>query len=90
MTLQVATIGRRFYVEAALAPLFALTAGLLLWRRDWIEALTGLDPDHGAGLAEWILVLVLGASAVVLSGLAQREWARTASARTATPVKGRA
>jgi hypothetical protein len=68
--------------------LFALTAGLLLWRPDWIEALTRMDPDHASGLAEWMLVLVLGTSSVLLSVSARREWARAAAARTATSVKG--
>lgn len=28
---------------------------------DWIEELTGLDPDHGNGLVEWLVLGVLGA-----------------------------
>jgi hypothetical protein len=78
----------RFYVEAALAVSFALTTALLLWRPDWIEALTGVDPDHGSGLAERILALVFGASTLLLSEFARREWGRAAAARTAKPVKG--
>ena len=37
----------RFYVESAMAVAFALATGLLLWHPDWIEVLTGADPDHG-------------------------------------------
>jgi hypothetical protein len=78
----------RFYVEAALAVVFALTTGLLLWRPNWIEALAGVDPDQGSGLAEWILVVISGTATLLLSGFSWREWARPAAARTARPVKG--
>jgi hypothetical protein len=74
----------RFYVESAFAVMFALTTGLLLWRPDWIEALTGVDPDHGSGVAEWALVIVSATATLLLSGFARREWARAATAhRTA-------
>jgi hypothetical protein len=74
----------RFYVESAFAVVFALTTGLLLWRPDWIEALTGADPDHGSGVAEWALVIVSATATLLLSGFARREWARAATAhRTA-------
>ena len=74
----------RFYVESALAVVFALTTGLLLWRPDWIEAFTGADPDHGSGAAEWILVIVSATATLLLSGFARREWVRPAAAhRTA-------
>jgi hypothetical protein len=26
---------------------------------DWIESLTGLDPDYGSGSAEWAVTLIL-------------------------------
>jgi hypothetical protein len=71
----------RFYVESAFAVVFALTTGLLLWRPDWIEALTGADPDHGSGVAEWALVIVSATATLLLSGFARREWARAATAR---------
>ena len=78
----------RFYVEAALAAVFALTTGLLLWRPDWIEALAGVDPDQGSALAEWILVVISGMATLLLSGFSWREWVRAAATRTARPVKG--
>ena len=65
---------RRFWVEAAggglTGFLFLLT---LLWR-DWIEAVFGVDPDHGNGSAEWIAVVVLGVLTIALSILARLEW----------------
>ena len=74
----------RFYVESALAVALALTTGLLLWHPDWIEVLTGADPDHGSGAAEWILVIVSATATLLLSGFARREWVRPAAAhRTA-------
>jgi hypothetical protein len=64
----------RFGVETAVA----LCAGFLgiltaLWH-DWIEALTGWDPDHHNGSAEWLIVAVLLAIAVVMGILARRDW----------------
>ncbi len=80
----------RFYVGAALAVVFALTTGLLLWQPDWIEALAGVDPDRGSGLAEWILVAISGTATLLLSGFSWRELARAVATRTARPVKGHA
>ena len=61
----------RLRLEMALA----LSAGALciitIFWHDWIEALTGWDPDSHNGGAEWIVVAVLLAAAVAL-GLAAR------------------
>jgi hypothetical protein len=75
-------IGRRlrFYVEAGIAAFFAVVSCLLLWRADWIEELLGVNPDHGSGLAEWALPLLCGATALLVSEVARREWIRTVTA----------
>lgn len=69
----------RFWVEAALA---LASVGLLLltvlWR-DWIEALTGLDPDQHSGALEWLVVVVMVAAALTFTQLARLEWRKSAA-----------
>ncbi len=45
----------------------------IVWQ-DWIEALTGRDPDHGSGSLEWFVVGVLLVVGVSVGALARREW----------------
>ena len=56
----------------------ALCAGILgiltIFWHDWIEALTGRDPDHHNGSAEWIVVVGLLAVAITMSLVARRHW----------------
>jgi hypothetical protein len=49
----------RFWIESVLAGT-ALVLGLLtlVWR-DWIEALTGFDPDQHSGGVEWLVAVAL-------------------------------
>jgi hypothetical protein len=54
----------------------AIAAGLLaivtaFWH-DWIEALTGWDPDHHNGGLEWLIVAVLVAFSLALGLRARR------------------
>jgi hypothetical protein len=56
----------------------ALCAGVLglltIFWHDWIEMLTGLDPDQHNGRVEWLLVAVLLAVAVAMGLVARRHW----------------
>lgn len=56
----------------------ALCAGVLgiltIFWHDWIEALTGWDPDHDNGSLEWIVVVGLLAVAITMGLVARRHW----------------
>ena len=72
--------------RAALESVIALCAGSLgmvtVFWRDWIEFLTGWDPDHHNGTAEWLIVAALLTVAAVAGIAARRSW-RTLAAATA-------
>jgi hypothetical protein len=52
-----------------------LTGGLalvtLIWR-DWIEAVFHVDPDHGNGSVEWLVVMTLAIVSVACFVIARR------------------
>jgi hypothetical protein len=71
---------KRFYIEAALAgTTFVLTVVTLI-NQEWIEAVFGVDPDHGNGSLEWIMVGVLAVATVVFGLLAFSERRRASLA----------
>ncbi len=62
-------------VLVRLETLIALAAGALgiitaFWH-DWIEMLTGWDPDRHNGSVEWLIVIVLLVAAAVMGLLAR-------------------
>ncbi|HEY4463658.1 MAG TPA: hypothetical protein VGN41_13420 [Streptosporangiaceae bacterium] len=77
------TVRARFWAEAALASLCGSLAVLSLFWRDWIEALTGLDPDHNSGSLEWTIVAGLFVVCVLASFAARAEWRRPGRAAVA-------
>lgn len=74
----------RFWAESGLAVLAAVLGGLTVAWPDWIEEVFGIDPDGGSGLVEWLVVVVLAATAVV-SGLLARAERRRAVAHRGHP-----
>ena len=71
---------KRFYIEAALAGATFVLAVVTLINREWIEAVFGVDPDHGNGSLEWIMVGVLAVATVVFGLLAFSERRRASLA----------
>jgi predicted lysophospholipase L1 biosynthesis ABC-type transport system permease subunit len=76
-------LSRAFWVEFVLATATGLLAALTAAWPVWIEGLFGVDPDHGNGSTEWIVVVVCAAVAVLCASLARREWRRFSAAATA-------
>ena len=66
----------RFWVELALAATAMILMAVTLISREWIELLTGWDPDGGDGTLEWAIVVILALTAVISSVAARVEWRR--------------
>ncbi len=66
----------RYWVECAAGAASGLLAVLTVVWRDWIELVTGLDPDHHSGALEWLLVAVFCGVAVSALAGARLEWQR--------------
>jgi hypothetical protein len=69
-------VRRRFWLESGSA---IASGGLLLltliWH-DWIELVLGVDPDHGSGSLEGVIVAIAGVLAVTLAITARFELRR--------------
>ena len=63
-------------MEFGLAALSTVSLVLTLVWGEWIELLTGLDPDNGSGSAEWMIVAVSGTAAISFAVLSRHEWRR--------------
>lgn len=62
-------------LEIAIAAISAVLGIVTIFWHDWIEALTGWDPDHHNGSFEWLIVvalLVIGAALGLLARYHQR------------------
>jgi hypothetical protein len=69
----------RFWVEVGVAALCGFLAILTLFTRDWIEALTGFDPDNHNGTLEWAIVAALFLVCIMSSIAALADWRRLSS-----------
>jgi DMSO/TMAO reductase YedYZ heme-binding membrane subunit len=70
----------RFWLESVLALLCGVLAVVTLVWRDWIERLTGVDPDRHSGALEWAIVAGLLVLTVVIASAARVEWRRAHAA----------
>ena len=61
-------------LETAVAAVTGLLGILTIFWHDWIEALTGWDPDHHNGSFEWLIVAFLLAVAAAMGLSARRHW----------------
>lgn len=64
----------RVGLETAIALLAGLLGVVTIFWHDWIEALTGWDPDHHNGSVEWLIVVGLLVVAVAMGAVARRHW----------------
>ena len=67
-----------FYAESILGTLTGILFIVTLFSRDWIENIFHVDPDHGQGWVEWLIVVALALATFGLGALARAEWSRTA------------
>jgi len=63
-------------IETTVAILTGALGIITIFWHDWIEILTGWDPDHHNGGAEVALVVVLLAVSVTCAALARRTYRR--------------
>jgi hypothetical protein len=73
---------KRFRVEVILAGLGIVLFALTLVYPEWIEALTGLEPDAGSGALEFAIAGVLLLVALASALLARRDYHRLALEQT--------
>jgi hypothetical protein len=73
---------KRFWAETILGSFTAIMFILTFAWRDWIETVFRVDPDHGDGSLEWMIVAGLFVLTTVLAVLARMEWKRSAVVAT--------
>ncbi|MBV8400866.1 MAG: hypothetical protein JOZ17_19355 [Acetobacteraceae bacterium] len=68
---------RLFWVETGLAAITGLLTLITPMFPDWIEFVSGWDPDQHDGSVEWLIIAGLFAATVVLAAAAASEWRRS-------------
>ena len=68
-----------FWIETGLAGLTGLLCIITLFWPDWIEAISGWDPDQHDGSVEWMIAAGLLALTVLIGAAAMSEWRRSAA-----------
>jgi hypothetical protein len=67
-------------IEGLLGLASLALAVLTVVNKEWIEELTGLEPDAGSGALEWGIVIAFGLAAVLLGRMAWRDRQRLRAA----------
>jgi len=75
--------GRRFWIPVIFACLTGILALITPIFPDWIEAISGWDPDQHDGSVESMIVIGLFIITALLVGLAVVEWRRTVATTSA-------
>ena len=78
------TLRARFWLETGLASVCGCLFVLTLFWRDWIEGLTGFNPDRHSGSVEWAIVLAFLVVSLTAGVLARIEWRRHSLAAAPT------
>ena len=71
---------RLFWVESGLAAIAGLLTLITPIFPDWIEFVSGWDPDQHDGSVEWLIIVGLFVIAVVMVAAAAIEWRRNPAA----------
>jgi hypothetical protein len=71
----------RFWWESGFASLTGSLAVVSAAWPSWLERLYGVDPDHGDGAVEWLIVCATACATIALTWLARTEWRRARPAR---------
>lgn len=74
----------RFWFQSALAVVLGALMVLTMFVPAWIEAVTGVDPDHGSGSVERLLVATLAVSCTLLALAVRGEWHRSRAVAAAS------
>jgi hypothetical protein len=70
----------RFWIEFSAASITALLCIITPFWPDWIEAISGWDPDQHDGSVEWMIAGGLLLITLAISAFARSEWKRTPAA----------
>jgi hypothetical protein len=66
-----------YWVRLALAAISAVLFVVTLVWHDWVELVFRIDPDHGGGWLEWLIVIMAFGFTMAFSISARREWRRS-------------
>jgi hypothetical protein len=70
------SLSLRFRIERTLAIATSVMCAITAVWPDWIETVSGFDPDHGSGWAEWVACGVLAVAAISFGLLARADHRR--------------